>query len=146
MKVRVFNSVTIFLGLITETVLVVALSRRYGKRLACYILAMLCLSSGCFFASTTMLIYPAVASLPVPVFLSSGCFFASFLLFANYIADVWLFQLGATLIIFILYSRFLAKSILHLCSNTFCWTKDKGPHLSHYNTWVLWSGWLGGAL
>jgi len=68
--------VTIFLGLITETVLVVALSRRYGKRLACYILAMLCLSSGCFFAS----------------FL---------LLFANYIADVWLFQLGATLIIYL---------------------------------------------
>jgi len=67
--------------------------------------------------------YPAVASLPVPVFLSSGCFFASFLLlFANYIADVWLFQLGATLIIFILYSRFLAKFILHLCSNTFVCT------------------------
>ena len=67
--------------------------------------------------------YPAVASLPVPVFLSSGCFFASFLLlFTNYIADVWLFQLGATLIIFILYSRFLAKFILHLCSNTFVCT------------------------
>jgi len=27
-----------------------------------------------------------------------------------------------------------------------CWTEDKGPHPSHYNTWVLWSGWLGGAL
>ncbi|CAO2161523.1 unnamed protein product [Urochloa humidicola] len=57
-KVRVFYSVRIFLGLIstiTETVLVVALSRRYGKRLACYVLAMLCLSSGCFFASTSFL-------------------------------------------------------------------------------------------
>ncbi|CAO2199508.1 unnamed protein product [Urochloa humidicola] len=57
-KVRVFYSVRIFLGLIstiTETVLVVALSRRYGKRFACYVLAMLCLSSGCFFASTSFL-------------------------------------------------------------------------------------------
>ena len=56
-QIRVFYSVRIFLGLIstiTETVLVVALSRRYGKRLACYVLAMLCLSSGCFFASTSM--------------------------------------------------------------------------------------------
>jgi len=56
-KVRVFYAVRIFLGLlstITETVLVVALSRRYGKRLACYVLAMLCLTSGCFFASTSM--------------------------------------------------------------------------------------------
>nr|QFR35810.1 alpha-1,2-mannosyltransferase ALG9 [Chandrasekharania keralensis] len=53
-KVRVFYAVRIFLGLIstiTETFLVVALSRRYGNRLACYVLAMLCLSSGCFFAS-----------------------------------------------------------------------------------------------
>lgn len=52
-----FYSVRIFLGLIstiTETVLVVALSRKYGKRLACYVLAMLCLTSGCFFASTSM--------------------------------------------------------------------------------------------
>ncbi|XBI63117.1 hypothetical protein VPH35_043602 [Triticum aestivum] len=57
-KVRVFYAVRIFLGLlstITETVLVVALSRRYGKRLACYVLAMLCLTSGCFFASTSFL-------------------------------------------------------------------------------------------
>ena len=27
-----------------------------------------------------------------------------------------------------------------------CWTENKSPHPSHYNTWVLWSGWLGGAL
>ncbi|GJN06402.1 hypothetical protein PR202_ga24130 [Eleusine coracana subsp. coracana] len=57
-KVRVFYSVRLFLGLIstiTETILVVAISRRYGKRLACYILAMLCLTSGCFFASTSFL-------------------------------------------------------------------------------------------
>jgi alpha-1,2-mannosyltransferase len=71
----VFYSVRIFLGLIstiTETVLVVALSRRYGKRLACYVLAMLCLSSGCFFASTSMYL----------------CKFSFLLLFGNYIADV----------------------------------------------------------
>jgi alpha-1,2-mannosyltransferase len=124
-KVRVFYSVRIFLGLIStisETVLVVALSRRYGKRLACYVLAMLCLSSGCFFVSTSMLIQRLLLC-QYQVCLSSGCFFASFLLlFGNYIADVWLLQLGATLIIFILYSRFLARFILHVCSNTFVCT------------------------
>ncbi|XP_038985116.1 dol-P-Man:Man(6)GlcNAc(2)-PP-Dol alpha-1,2-mannosyltransferase isoform X2 [Phoenix dactylifera] len=53
-KVRVFYAVRLFLGLIstiTETVLVIALSRKYGKRMAWYTLAMLCLTSGCFFAS-----------------------------------------------------------------------------------------------
>ncbi|KAG5546121.1 hypothetical protein RHGRI_018336 [Rhododendron griersonianum] len=57
-KVRVFYAVRIFLGLlsvITEAALVVALSRKYGKRLASYALAMLCLTSGCFFASTSFL-------------------------------------------------------------------------------------------
>ncbi|CAA7402348.1 unnamed protein product [Spirodela intermedia] len=57
-KVRVFYSVRLFLGLIsivTETALVVALSKKYGNRLACYTLAMLCLTSGCFFASTSFL-------------------------------------------------------------------------------------------
>ncbi|KAI3497162.1 hypothetical protein L1887_39574 [Cichorium endivia] len=57
-KVRVFYAVRIFLGLlsvISEAALVVALSRKYGKRLACYTLAMLCLTSGCFFASTSFL-------------------------------------------------------------------------------------------
>jgi hypothetical protein len=56
LQVRVFYAVRLFLGLlsvITETVLVVALSRKYGKRFACYTLAMLCLTSGCFFASTS---------------------------------------------------------------------------------------------
>ncbi|CAH9104378.1 unnamed protein product [Cuscuta epithymum] len=38
-----------------KTALVVALSRKYGKRLASYTLAMLCLTSGCFFASTSFL-------------------------------------------------------------------------------------------
>lgn len=55
-QVRVFYAVRIFLGLlsvITEAALVVALSRKYGKRLASYALAMLCLTSGCFFASTS---------------------------------------------------------------------------------------------
>ncbi|KAL3503128.1 hypothetical protein ACH5RR_037577 [Cinchona calisaya] len=57
-KVRVFYAVRIFLGLIsvlTDAALVVALSRKYGKRLASYTLAMLCLTSGCFFASTSFL-------------------------------------------------------------------------------------------
>ncbi|PKA51648.1 Dol-P-Man:Man(6)GlcNAc(2)-PP-Dol alpha-1,2-mannosyltransferase [Apostasia shenzhenica] len=57
-KVQVFYTVRLFLGLIsaiTETVLVVALSRKYGRRLATYTLAMLCLTSGCFFASTSFL-------------------------------------------------------------------------------------------
>ncbi|KAA8526762.1 hypothetical protein F0562_009009 [Nyssa sinensis] len=57
-KVRVFYAVRIFLGLlsvITEATLVVALSKKYGRRLASYTLAMLCLTSGCFFASTSFL-------------------------------------------------------------------------------------------
>ncbi|KAG8386410.1 hypothetical protein BUALT_Bualt03G0145900 [Buddleja alternifolia] len=57
-KVRVFYAVRIFLGLlsvIADAALVVALSRKYGKRLASYTLAMLCLASGCFFASTSLL-------------------------------------------------------------------------------------------
>ncbi|KAF8391230.1 hypothetical protein HHK36_023532 [Tetracentron sinense] len=57
-KVRVFYAVRLFLGLVsamTETALVVALSRKYGKRLASYALAMLCLTSGCYFASTSFL-------------------------------------------------------------------------------------------
>ncbi|XP_059661425.1 dol-P-Man:Man(6)GlcNAc(2)-PP-Dol alpha-1,2-mannosyltransferase [Cornus florida] len=57
-KVRVFYAVRIFLGLlsvITEAALVVVLSKKYGKRLASYALAMLCLTSGCFFASTSFL-------------------------------------------------------------------------------------------
>ncbi|KAL8131562.1 hypothetical protein AgCh_007481 [Apium graveolens] len=57
-KFKVFYAVRIFLGLlsvITEATLVVALSRKYGKRLGSYTLAMLCLTSGCFFASTSFL-------------------------------------------------------------------------------------------
>lgn len=56
LQVRVFYAVRIFLGLIsviTEAALVVAISRKYGKRLASYTLALLCLTSGCFFASTS---------------------------------------------------------------------------------------------
>ncbi|KAL0328422.1 UNVERIFIED_CONTAM: Dol-P-Man:Man(6)GlcNAc(2)-PP-Dol alpha-1,2-mannosyltransferase [Sesamum calycinum] len=55
-KVRVFYAVRIFLGVlsvIADAALVVAISRKYGKRLASYTLAMLCLASGCFFASTS---------------------------------------------------------------------------------------------
>lgn len=73
-KVRVFYAVRLFLGLIsviTDTVLVVALSRKYGRRLAAYTLAMLCLTSGCFFASTSFL--PSSFSM-YAVSLSSGLF------------------------------------------------------------------------
>ncbi|KAJ8423603.1 hypothetical protein Cgig2_018449 [Carnegiea gigantea] len=57
-KVRVFYAVRLFLGLLSvvaDAFLVIALSRKYGKRLASYTLAMLCLTSGCFFASTSFL-------------------------------------------------------------------------------------------
>ncbi|XP_023535248.1 dol-P-Man:Man(6)GlcNAc(2)-PP-Dol alpha-1,2-mannosyltransferase-like [Cucurbita pepo subsp. pepo] len=73
-KVRVFFAVRLFLGLlsvVSETVLVVALSKKYGKRLATYTLAMLCLTSGCFFASTSFL--PSSFSM-YAVSLSSGLF------------------------------------------------------------------------
>ncbi|XP_022140430.1 dol-P-Man:Man(6)GlcNAc(2)-PP-Dol alpha-1,2-mannosyltransferase [Momordica charantia] len=73
-KVRVFFAVRLFLGLlsvVTETVLVVALSRKFGKRIATYTLAMLCLTSGCFFASTSFL--PSSFSM-YAVSLSSGLF------------------------------------------------------------------------
>lgn len=56
LQVRVFYAVRLFLGflsVISDATLVVALSRKYGKRLASYTLAMLCLASGCFFASTS---------------------------------------------------------------------------------------------
>lgn len=73
-KVRVFFAVRLFLGFLsvaTETVLVVALSRKFGKRLGTYTLAMLCLTSGCFFASTSFL--PSSFSM-YAVSLSSGLF------------------------------------------------------------------------
>ncbi|GLU18075.1 hypothetical protein SLE2022_343950 [Rubroshorea leprosula] len=73
-KVRVFYAVRLFLGLlsvISDATLVVALSRKYGKRLASYALAMLCLTSGCFFASTSFL--PSSFSM-YAMSLSSGLF------------------------------------------------------------------------
>lgn len=73
-KVRVFYAVRLFLGLLSVTVdavLVVALSRKYGKRLAAYTLAMLCLTSGCFFASTSFL--PSSFSM-YAISLASGLF------------------------------------------------------------------------
>ncbi|XP_050216377.1 dol-P-Man:Man(6)GlcNAc(2)-PP-Dol alpha-1,2-mannosyltransferase [Mercurialis annua] len=73
-KVRVFYAVRLFLGLISvlaDATLVVALSRKYGKRLASYALAMLCLTSGCFFASTSFL--PSSFSM-YAMSLSSGFF------------------------------------------------------------------------
>ncbi|XP_072965925.1 alpha-1,2-mannosyltransferase ALG9 [Typha angustifolia] len=85
-KVQVFYSVRLFLGLIstiTETILVVALSRRYGKRLGYYTLAMLCLTSGCFFASTSFL--PSTFSM-YAVTLSSALFLLEKYAFAVAIA------------------------------------------------------------
>ncbi|XP_022749288.1 dol-P-Man:Man(6)GlcNAc(2)-PP-Dol alpha-1,2-mannosyltransferase-like isoform X3 [Durio zibethinus] len=73
-KVRVFYAVRLFLGLLSVTsdaTLVVAVSRKYGKRLASYALAMLCLASGCFFASTSFL--PSSFSM-YAMSLSSGLF------------------------------------------------------------------------
>ncbi|XVE63394.1 hypothetical protein DITRI_Ditri07aG0016900 [Diplodiscus trichospermus] len=73
-KVRVFYAVRLFLGLlsvISDATLVVAISRKYGKRLASYALAMLCLASGCFFASTSFL--PSSFSMNA-MSLSSGLF------------------------------------------------------------------------
>ncbi|XP_065861972.1 alpha-1,2-mannosyltransferase ALG9 [Euphorbia lathyris] len=73
-KVRVFYAVRLFLGLISvvaDATLVIALSRKYGKRLASYALAMLCLTSGCFFASTSFL--PSSFSM-YAMSLSSGLF------------------------------------------------------------------------
>ncbi|CAM8948815.1 unnamed protein product [Rhodiola kirilowii] len=73
-KVKVFYAVRLFLGLlsvVSDSVLVVALARKYGNRLASYTLAMLCLTSGCFFASTSFL--PSSFSM-YAVSLSSGLF------------------------------------------------------------------------
>ncbi|KAK8579282.1 hypothetical protein V6N13_142495 [Hibiscus sabdariffa] len=70
-KVRVFYAVRIFLGLlsvISDATLVIAVSRKYGKYLAFYTLAMLCLASGCFFASTIYFV-TAVAVAAVGVIL-----------------------------------------------------------------------------
>ncbi|CAM8957673.1 unnamed protein product [Rhodiola kirilowii] len=73
-KVKVFYAVRLFLGLlsvVSDSVLVVALARKYGNRLASYTLAMLCLTSGCFFASTSFL--PSSFSM-YAMSLSSGLF------------------------------------------------------------------------
>ncbi|CAN8292993.1 unnamed protein product [Cochlearia groenlandica] len=91
-KVRVFYAVRLFLGLVSavsDTVLVVALSRKYGKRLATYAVAMLCLTSGCFFASTSFL--PSSFSM-YAISLSSGL-----LLFEKYAAAVAVSVVGVIL-------------------------------------------------
>ncbi|KAH9617532.1 hypothetical protein KSS87_006504 [Heliosperma pusillum] len=57
-KVKVFYAVRLFLGILSvvaDAFLVVALSRKYGKRIASYTLMMLCLTSGCYLASTSFL-------------------------------------------------------------------------------------------
>ncbi|KAE8702295.1 putative transcription factor [Hibiscus syriacus] len=65
-KVRLFYAERLFFGLqhvISDATLVVAVSRKYGKRLASYALAMLCLASGCFFASTSDWLFPSLVIL-----------------------------------------------------------------------------------
>ncbi|KMZ70005.1 hypothetical protein ZOSMA_200G00080 [Zostera marina] len=47
-------------GLVPHSVLVLALPRKYGKRLASCTLAMLCLTSGCFFTSTSNRVSEAI--------------------------------------------------------------------------------------
>lgn len=87
-KVRVFYAVRFFLGfvsVIADATLVVALSRKYGKRLASYALAMLCLTSGCFFASTSFL--PSSFSM-YAMSLSSGLFLLGKPAFAVAVAAV----------------------------------------------------------
>lgn len=57
-KVHVFYTVRLALGIlsaVSEAALVVAISQRYGKRLAAYTLMLLCFTSGCFSASTSFL-------------------------------------------------------------------------------------------
>ncbi|KAJ8755686.1 hypothetical protein K2173_022614 [Erythroxylum novogranatense] len=101
-KVRVFYAVRLFLSLISviaDATLVVALSRKYGKRLASYALAMLCLTSGCFFASTSFL--PSSFSM-YAMSLSSGLFLLEKHAMAVMIASVgvilgWPFSLLAFL-------------------------------------------------
>jgi alpha-1,2-mannosyltransferase len=91
-KVRVFYAVRLFLGLVSavsDTVLVVALSRKYGKRIATYAVAMLCLTSGCFFASTSFL--PSSFSM-YAISLSSGL-----LLFEKYAMAVAVSVVGVIL-------------------------------------------------
>uniref|UniRef100_A0A0D9Y518 Mannosyltransferase n=1 Tax=Oryza glumipatula TaxID=40148 RepID=A0A0D9Y518_9ORYZ len=117
-KVRVFYSVRIFLGLIstiTETVLVVALSRKYGKRLACYVLAMLCLTSGCFFASTSFL--PSSFSM-YAVTLSSALF-----LLENYAAAVSVAAAGVILGWPFSILVFLPVTVLSVIADYYCYGK-----------------------
>uniref|UniRef100_A0A0E0MSY1 Mannosyltransferase n=1 Tax=Oryza rufipogon TaxID=4529 RepID=A0A0E0MSY1_ORYRU len=117
-KVRVFYSVRIFLGLIstiTETVLVVALSRKYGKRLACYVLAMLCLTSGCFFASTSFL--PSSFSM-YAVTLSSALF-----LLENYAAAVSVAAAGVILGWPFSILVFLPITVLSVIADYYCYGK-----------------------
>lgn len=125
-QVRVFYAVRLFLGLlsvITETVLVVALSRKYGKRLACYTLAMLCLTSGCFFASTSGWTFLLVSVVSQIVLLS--CVFSDALYFCIWsVLIIWSFSCSIILwflyfIVWTLFARFLAKFILYVCHLSF---------------------------
>lgn len=118
---RVFYAVRFFLGLLsvtTDTVLVVALSRKYGKRLATYALAMMCLTSGCFFASTSKwsMISCHHLLLPLcylPLRVNKGWPSAIYFMILHSVglgfANVLLYQ---TLMIY----RFLAEFVFYVCN------------------------------
>lgn len=58
-----FYSVRLALGLLsasTEATLVDAANKRFGPRVGMYTLMLLCVSSGCFNASTSMYVYCSV--------------------------------------------------------------------------------------
>lgn len=65
MQVQVFFTVRLALGLAsasTEATLVEAANRKCGARVGMYTLMLLCVSSGCFNASTSMYVYCLVYS------------------------------------------------------------------------------------
>ena len=129
---RVFYAVRLFLGLIsviTDTVLVVALSRKYGRRLASYALAMLCLTSGCFFASTSeqafslFFFFVFQTNILVSVLMCLYSFFHSYILtmskmlirnnskfFFFYFSDIQCFKFVC---------RFFAKLVFNVCRQSF---------------------------
>jgi hypothetical protein len=60
LQVQVFFTLRLALGLlsaVTEATLVAVVTRRYGARMGMYTLGILCISSGCFNASTSMYVH-----------------------------------------------------------------------------------------
>lgn len=133
LQVRVFYAVRLFLAflsVITDTVLVVALSRKYGKRLASYTLAMLCLTSGCFFASTSgwaISIFLLWSVHSISGFLTSQififliihfCFQFSYCYISYFSGAIYSMKCEMTMLM-TLFSRFFAQFILYVCHVSF---------------------------